>query len=104
MTDHNHLQAAFYRAAFGPEPVRDWLLDLPNPDRRVVAYDVSTGEYGCPIGMPTCRFMGQRLYEIRSVLPSNSIARVFFCVPDGHMVLLYGRIKKTQATQEAAST
>src|SRR6266704_1797674 len=32
----------------------------------------------------------------RSDLDSNRIARVIFCMGDGHMILLHGFIKKTQ--------
>ena len=98
MNDAKRIKAAFYRAASGAEPARDWLLDMSDQDRRTIGYDISTAEFGWPIGMPTCRAMGQGLYEIRSNLAGNRISRVFFCVADGHMVLLHGMIKKTQAT------
>ena len=70
---------------------------MSDEDRRAIGYDIATAEFGWPIGMPTCRAMGQGLYEIRSNLAGNRISRVFFCVADGHMVL-HGMIKKTQAT------
>lgn len=101
MSEAKRIKAAFYRAASGAEPVRDWLLDLPDADRRIIGYDISTAEFGWPVGMPTCRPMGQGLYEVRSSLPSNRIARVFFCVAEGQMVLVHGMIKKTQATPKA---
>ena len=98
MIDGKRIRAAFYRAASGAEPVRDWLLGLSDEDRRNVGYDIATAEFGWPIGMPTCRAMGQGLYEIRSNLTGNRISRVFFCVAEGQMVLLHAFIKKTQAT------
>jgi phage-related protein len=52
--------------------------------------------------MPLCRAMGQGLWEVRSDLPQNRIARVLFCVAAGRMVLLHGFIKKTQKTPTAA--
>ena len=55
-------------------------------------------ELGWPIGMPTCRPLGKGLYEVRSNLPSNKIARTIFCIYFGKMVLLHGFIKKTQKT------
>jgi len=51
-----------------------------------------------PVGMPLCRPMGQGLWEIRTVLPSNRIARVLICLYEGHLVALHGFIKKTQKT------
>lgn len=59
--------------------------------------DIKTVEYGWPIGMPTCKLMGNGLFEVRTHL-GNRIARVLFCIDDGHMVLLHGFIKKTQKT------
>ena len=38
---------------------------------------------------------------MRSTLDSNRIARVIFCMGDGHMILLHGFIKKTQKTPQA---
>jgi phage-related protein len=46
--------------------------------------------------MPVCRSLGQGLWEVRSNLSGNRIARVIFCIAAGHMVLLHGFIKKTQ--------
>jgi phage-related protein len=53
---------------------------------------------GQPIGMPTCRPMGDGLFEVRSNLAGNRIARVLFCTRKGALVLLHGFIKKTKAT------
>ncbi len=46
--------------------------------------------------MPACRPLGQGLWEVRSNLAGNRIARVIFCIAQGHMVILHGFIKKTQ--------
>ena len=45
--------------------------------------------------MPVCRPLGQGLWEVRSTLPGNRIARVIFCIAQGRMVLLHGFVKKT---------
>jgi phage-related protein len=92
------LPARFYRNSSGKEPVRDWLKDLDKEDRLVIGADIKTVEFGWPIGMPTCRPLGKGLYEVRSNLPSNRIARIIFCIYDGSMVLLHAFIKKTQKT------
>lgn len=103
MTDDGlkKLPAAFYQAPSGREPVRDWLLDLPAAQRRIIGIDIATVEFGWPVGMPVSRALGQGLWEVRSNLPGNNIARVMFCIAGGRMVLLHGFIKKTQATPKA---
>ncbi len=44
--------------------------------------------------------MGDGLWELRTGLPSNRIARVLFCVAQDHIVVLHGFIKKTQKTPD----
>lgn len=96
------IQAVFYRTAMGAEPVRDWLKDDLSPeDRKIVGVDIATVEYGWPVGMPTCRPLGNGLREVRSSLPGGRFARVIFCIADGRMVLLSGFIKKAQKTPQA---
>lgn len=50
--------------------------------------------------MPLCRALGGGLWEVRSTLSGNRIARVLFCAAAGQMVLLHGFIKKTRKTPE----
>jgi phage-related protein len=50
--------------------------------------------------MPLCRPMGQGLWEVRTDLPSNRIARTLICFYRGRLVALHGFIKKTRATPE----
>ena len=95
------LPARFFRSSTGNEPVRDWLLALPKPDRKRIGVDISTVEYGWPIGMPACRSMGKGLWEVRSELTQNRIARVLFCIAENNMILLHGFIKKTRKTPGA---
>jgi phage-related protein len=83
----------------GREPVRDWLKSLSPIDRKQIGVDIKAVEFGWPIGMPVCRPLGDGLYEVRSSLSQNRIARVLFYVEvKGKMVLLHGFIKKTQKT------
>ncbi len=54
------------------------------------------------MGMPVCRPLGNGLYEVRSNLSSNRIARVLFYIDVcNRMVLLHGFLKKTQKTPQA---
>ena len=92
--------AIFYQTEGGREPVREWLKALPYPDdRKRIGEDIKTVEFGWPLGMPTCRAMGQGVFEVRTRLMHNRIARVLFYVDArNRMVLLHGFIKKTQKT------
>jgi phage-related protein len=95
------IPAIFYRTEAGNEPVRDWLKGLSRDDRKRVGADVLTVELGWPVGMPVCRPLGDGLYEVRTHLSSNRIARVIFSVDRvSRMVLLHGFLKKTQKTPE----
>ncbi len=92
------LRAQFYETSIGRKPVRDWLLELGENDRRIIGFDIQTVEFGWPVGMPTCRPLGNGLWEIRSNLSDGKIARVIFFIWNGAMVLLHGFVKKTQKT------
>lgn len=94
------LPARFFETEGGAIPLREWLLSLSDDDRKVIGQDIMTAEFGWPIGMPLCRSIQGRkgLWEIRSKLSDGRIARVFFCVDDGDMVLLHGFEKKSQKT------
>ncbi len=82
--------------------MREWLKGLPLPDRRILGTDIATVEFGWPVGMPVCRpITGRRgLFEVRSSLTGNRIARVLFCIHGKQMVLLHGFIKKTEQTSD----
>jgi phage-related protein len=98
------IAVVFWRSATGREPVRDWLKDLPNEDRRVVGFDLRKLQIGWPVGMPLCRSLGGGLWELRSTLPSRRIARVIWVFEGGVIVLLNGFVKKTQKTLTAEIT
>src|SRR5450830_957549 len=90
----------FFRTAAGAEPVREWLKDLDEHDRHAIGLDLMRVQWRWPVGMPLCRPMGQGLWEVRSILPSNRIARVLFCVHGKMLVALHAFIKKTQKTPD----
>lgn len=90
----------FYRTRAGAEIVRDWLRGLDEADRHAVGMDLMRVQYRWPVGMPLCRALGDGLWEVRSSLPSNRIARVLFCVQQGRILALHGFIKKTQKTPD----
>ena len=90
--------ARFYQTINGNEPVREWLLKLDADDRKIIGKDVQKVEFGWPIGMPYCRPLGNGLYEVRSDISSQLIARVIFFIKANEMILLHGFIKKSQKT------
>ncbi|HLJ22934.1 MAG TPA: type II toxin-antitoxin system RelE/ParE family toxin [Candidatus Acidoferrales bacterium] len=97
-----HVPAIFFRTEAGGEPVRDWLKGLSSSeDRKRIGEDIKTVEFGWPIGMPVCRSLGDGIYEVRTSLAQNRIARVLFYIDKKRrMVLLHGFIKKTPKTPD----
>ena len=94
--------AIFFRTEAGTEPVRQWLLSLPHDnDRKRIGANIKTVEFGWPIGMPVCRPLRGGIYEVRTHLSHNRIARVLFYIDQkSRMVLLHAFIKKTRETPE----
>jgi len=73
---------------------------LDEADRNIIGQDLMRVQFRWPVGMPLCRPLGDGLWEVRSALSSNRIARVFFCFTEGRLVALHGIIKKTQKTPQ----
>lgn len=94
------IRAKFYATSAGDEPVRSWLRDLTKEDRRIIGEDIQTVEFGWPLGLPVCRSLGQRLWEIRSQISGGRTARTLFYVDGDKMVLLHIFVKKTQKTPD----
>ena len=94
------IELYFYRTGSGNEPVRDWLKELDEADRRAIGLDLQRVQYRWPVGMPLCRSMKGGLWEVRTSLPSARISRVMICFHEGQLYALHGFIKKTQATPD----
>jgi phage-related protein len=94
------LPARFYETPTGSKPVREWILEMSRADRHTIGKDIQKVEFGWPLGCPHCAPLGNGLWEVRSSLDDNRIARVLFCMGDGHMILLHGFIKKSQKTPQ----
>jgi len=90
------IPVVFYRTPAGTEVVRSWLHGLDEGDRNVIGQDLMRVQYRWPVGMPLCRALGDGLWEIRSDLASNRIARVLFSVQQGKLLVLHGFIKKSR--------
>ena len=94
------IPVVFYRTAGGTEVVRDWLRGLDESDRNAIGRDLMRVQYRWPVGMPLCRPMSDGLWEVRSDLANNRIARVLFSLHQGEIVVLHGFIKKTRKTSD----
>jgi phage-related protein len=92
------IPVVFYRTPAGTEVVRIWLRGLNESDRNIVGQDLMRVQYRWPVGMPLCRALRDGLWEVRSDLASNRIARVLFSVQQGKLLVLHGFIKKSQKT------
>src|SRR5438034_3301774 len=70
----------FYRTAAGSEPVREWLKELDDAERRAIGKDLLRAQWRWPVGMPLCRPLGNGLWEVRTDLPTKRTARVLVCL------------------------
>jgi len=94
----------FYRTSGGVDVVREWLRGLDKADRDIIGQDLMRVQFRWPVGMPLCRALGAGLWEVRSSLSNNRIARVLFFVDAGRIGVVHGFIKKTQKTPAEAIT
>lgn len=94
------IEILFYQNQSGTEPVKVWLKELTKQDRQIIGTDLKTVQFGWPIGMPTCRPLGNGLYEVRSNITGKNIARVIFFFDGSNIILVNGFIKKTQKTPQ----
>jgi phage-related protein len=92
----------FYRTTAGIDVVREWLRGLDKTDRDIIGQDLMRVQFRWPVGMPLCRPLGAGLWEVRSNLPNNRIARVLFFVDQGRIGVVHGFIKKTRKTPAEA--
>ena len=69
----------FYRTEAGRAPALDWLRGLDKEDRRAIGLDLMRVQFGWPIGRPLVGSFKDGLWEVRSSLPSQPIARLILC-------------------------
>lgn len=92
----------FYRSDAGSEPVREWLKAVDRNHRLDIGADLLRVQYRWPVGMPLYRSLGGGLWEVRTTLSNQTIARVLVCFHDGRLYALHAFIKKTQQTPLSA--
>jgi hypothetical protein len=91
----------FFRTTAGGQPVREWLLDLSEADRKIVSKDIYTVEVGWPVGMPVCENITgyPDIKAVRSTIRDGKVeARVYFAIDGNNMILLHGNEGKTNQT------
>ena len=76
-----HVATRFYVTATGTNPVREWLMRLPLPDRKQLGHDIRDVEFGWPVGMPLCRSLGPGYG--RSARPCRAVALRGCCFVSG---------------------
>ena len=71
-------------------------------DRRIIGEDIKTVEFGWPVGIPVVRPLGvgDKLYEVRSVLTNGDESRIIFTLFKNLMIILHGFVKKTKKTRQ----
>jgi len=89
------LRTRFFVTDSGNEPVRDWLRELPLPDKKIIGADILAVQWKWPVGKPLVDSVGGGLWEVRSSLGTR-IARTFFIIVDEEIILLHGIIKKSR--------
>ena len=55
--DEMTLAVVFFRTLNGNEPVREWLLSLPQEQKKAIGMEIKVVQYGWPLGMPVVRKM-----------------------------------------------
>ena len=76
MNKNPEIPVRFYRTEAGGAPVLDWLRGLDKDDRHAIGLDLMRVQFGWPIGRPLVGSLKDGLWEVRSTLPSQRIARL----------------------------
>jgi phage-related protein len=96
------LKVKFYKTPKGNEPVREWLHSLSAEIKKIVGEDIRTVQIIFPSSTPLFKYMGNRLWEIRSTIP-NGIVRIFFTIKNEYLILLHSFIKKDTENASAGT-
>jgi len=92
------VRVRFFSTSSGKEPVREWLKEQKNEDKKSIGEDIKAIEFSWPVGYPQVQKMDKDLWEIRSHISGSRISRIFFTVIEDNLILLHAIIKKTRKT------
>jgi phage-related protein len=86
----------FFLLDSGRSPVLDFIRKLGGNDSKTIGKDLWKVQIAWPnIGLPTCRPLGDGLYEVRSSISNGRIVRILFVVHNDVIMALHAIVKKT---------
>lgn len=88
------LQTVFFETGSGKQPIRDFILERSQEDKKEIGSDIFKAQKGFPLGLPLVKKIDTNLWEIRSNI-SDGICRIFFVIHKDVVVLLHGFVKKS---------
>ena len=97
----SNVSVTFVKITSRKEPLKDWIVDLPEIDRIKILNDLKRIQNGIfTIRSPKIRNIKgvKGLWEIKCNLPSKNTARLIFCIKNQVWVILHWFIKKTNKT------
>ena len=89
------LKVVFFETGSANQPVRDFLLQRTQDDKRAIGSNIFTVQEKFPLGLPLVEKLDTDLWEIRIHVP-DGICRILFTVYQETMVLLHGFVKKSR--------
>jgi phage-related protein len=89
----------FYQDARGRLPVSDWIHDLPkHAQARVLKSIGLLKEYGIRLGMPHCRHLRGKLWELRVAAGRQDYRILYAAMLGQQFIVLHAFSKKTAKT------
>ena len=92
------LYVVFFKTLSGQEPVRLWLKNQSQENKKILGEAIKLVQLRWPLGLPLIRKLEVDLWEVRVNLQDKQTALILFTVHKNTMVLLHSFIKKTQKT------
>ena len=83
-----------YQTKSGRIPVWEFIMKLPQEDRKKIGHAIKAIEFGWPIGRPVCAKLRGNIWECRVLISDNRQARVLFSPFENKMIALHAIIKK----------
>jgi phage-related protein len=97
MKKEDRFEVFFFETAAGNQPVREFLLNRSEQDKKEIGSDILEVQRRFPVGLPLVDKISDNLWEIRSHIP-DGICRTFFTIHTHAIILLHSFVKKTKKT------